>query len=169
MDDNFNLTTLTFEEGSKLWRIGILDYDSGRTFANCTSLVEFVVPDTITAIGEYAFENCSNLISIDIPDSVTSIEATAFNTNEIYGEEGIIYAIHSFFRKLAQGLGPSLGLVFMVALGYDETEEVDSIMDMAEKKVFDLTQKKNTKSFTPIKDVLVESFAELERLYRSIR
>ena len=36
---------------------------------------------------------------------------------------------------------------------------------MAEKRVFDLTQKKNTKGYTAIKDVLVETFAELERLY----
>ncbi len=53
----------------------------------------------------------------------------------------------------------------LVALGYDETEEVDRIMDMAEKKIFDLAQKKNTKGYTPIKDVLVESFAKLEELY----
>ena len=53
----------------------------------------------------------------------------------------------------------------LVSLGYDETEEVDRIMDMAEKKIFDLAQKKNTKGYTPIKDVLVESFAKLEELY----
>lgn len=35
-------------------------------------------------------------------------------------EEGVIYAVHSFFRKLAQGIGPSIGLVLMVAVGYDE-------------------------------------------------
>ena len=33
-------------------------------------------------------------------------------------EEGIVYSLHSFFRKLAQGAGPSLVLVIMVALGY---------------------------------------------------
>ncbi len=33
-------------------------------------------------------------------------------------EEGTVYALHSFFRKLAQGVGPSLALVLMVALGY---------------------------------------------------
>ena len=48
-------------------------------------------------------------------------------------EEGIIYAIHSFFRKLAQGLGPSLGLVFMVALGYDEELEANQPFDVALK------------------------------------
>jgi len=33
-------------------------------------------------------------------------------------EEGTVYSLHSFFRKLAQGLGPSLVLVIMAALGY---------------------------------------------------
>lgn len=33
-------------------------------------------------------------------------------------EEGVVYSLHSFFRKLAQGAGPSLVLVIMVALGY---------------------------------------------------
>lgn len=46
-------------------------------------------------------------------------------------EEGIIYAIHSFFRKLAQGLGPSLGLVIMVALGYDEAKEANQPFEVA--------------------------------------
>lgn len=36
-------------------------------------------------------------------------------------EESITYAIHSFFRKLSQGIGPSIGLVLMVLVGYDET------------------------------------------------
>ena len=33
--------------------------------------------------------------------------------------EGTTYALHSFFRKLAQGVGPSLGLVLATKLGYD--------------------------------------------------
>lgn len=53
----------------------------------------------------------------------------------------------------------------LVALGYDETEDVDILMDMAEKKVFELAQKKNTKGYTSLKDVLVESFEKLEELY----
>ena len=35
-------------------------------------------------------------------------------------EEGMTYALHSFFRKLVQGIGPSICLVLMVMLGYDE-------------------------------------------------
>ena len=53
----------------------------------------------------------------------------------------------------------------LISLGYNETEDVDMLMDMAEKKVFELAQKKNTKGYTSIKDVLVESFGKLEELY----
>lgn len=34
-------------------------------------------------------------------------------------EEGTVYSLHSFFRKLAQGIGPALVLVIMVAFGYN--------------------------------------------------
>ena len=53
----------------------------------------------------------------------------------------------------------------LISLGYDESESVDSIMDMAEKKVFDLAQKKNVKGYTSIKDVLAESLEKIEELY----
>ena len=50
-------------------------------------------------------------------------------------------------------------------LGYAQNEEVDNVIDQAEKKIFDIMQNKNQKGYTPIKDVLVETFAELEKLY----
>ena len=33
-------------------------------------------------------------------------------------EEGVVYSLHSFFRKLAQGVGPAVALVIMASLGY---------------------------------------------------
>ena len=45
------------------------------------------------------------------------------------------------------------------------TEEVEAIMDESEKKIFNIMQKKNKKGYTPIKDILVDTFAELEKLY----
>ena len=53
----------------------------------------------------------------------------------------------------------------IIELGYDQTEDVDDIMAGAEKKIFDIIQKKSQKSYTPIKDVLIESFTKLEELY----
>ena len=37
-------------------------------------------------------------------------------------EEGTVYALHSFFRKLAQGIGPSLVLLIMGVLGYEASK-----------------------------------------------
>ena len=33
-------------------------------------------------------------------------------------EEGVVYSLHSFFRKLAQGVGPAVALWIMIPLGY---------------------------------------------------
>ena len=33
-------------------------------------------------------------------------------------EEGVVYSLHSFFRKLAQGVGPAVALIIMNSLGY---------------------------------------------------
>ena len=53
----------------------------------------------------------------------------------------------------------------IIELGYSPTEDVEDIMEGAEKKIFDVMQQKNQKGYEPIKDVLVESFTKLEELY----
>ncbi len=53
----------------------------------------------------------------------------------------------------------------LISLGYDEAEDVDTILDMAEKKVFDLAQNKSSKSYFAMKEILASSLAELENLY----
>ncbi len=47
-------------------------------------------------------------------------------------EEGTVYSLHSFFRKLAQGLGPSLVVILMGALGYDGSKGADQPFAVAE-------------------------------------
>ena len=46
-------------------------------------------------------------------------------------EEGTVYSLHSFFRKLAQGVGPSLVLVIMVAFGYVGADEGNQAWQVA--------------------------------------
>ncbi len=46
-------------------------------------------------------------------------------------EEGTVYSLHSFFRKLAQGIGPSLVLVIMVAFGYVGANEGNQVWEVA--------------------------------------
>ena len=47
-------------------------------FSSCSSLVEVVIPNSVTRIGDYAFLHCSSLSSIVIPVSVTIIGSYAF-------------------------------------------------------------------------------------------
>ena len=53
----------------------------------------------------------------------------------------------------------------LIDLGYDPTQEVEDIVDSAEKKIFELMQRKNQKGYSSIKDVLVDTFTQLEQLY----
>ena len=53
----------------------------------------------------------------------------------------------------------------IIDLGYDPTEDVEDIMEGAEKKIFNIMQDKNQKGYAPIKDILVDSFTQLEELY----
>ena len=46
-------------------------------------------------------------------------------------EEGTVYSLHSFFRKLAQGIGPSIVLVIMVAFGYIGADEGNQVWEVA--------------------------------------
>lgn len=55
----------------------------------------------------------------------------------------------------------------IISYGYAQNQEVDRIVETAEKKIFDVLQKRNTTGYQSIKDVLVESFEEIEQLYKS--
>ncbi len=52
--------------------------DSAPWYSYCYDVIEIVISDEVTTIGDYAFYNCSNLTSITIPESVTSVGYQAF-------------------------------------------------------------------------------------------
>ena len=54
---------------------GIGDY----AFSGCKSLQRITIPNSVTKIGDYAFSDCESLQSVTIPNSVTSIGDYAFN------------------------------------------------------------------------------------------
>ena len=48
-------------------------------------------------------------------------------------EEGTVYSLHSFFRKLAQGLGPSIVVIIMGALGYIGADKGQQTFEVAQR------------------------------------
>ncbi len=48
-------------------------------YNNGEPVIDLVIPDGVTNIGDYRFNGCSSLTSVTIPDSVTSIGENAFN------------------------------------------------------------------------------------------
>ena len=53
----------------------------------------------------------------------------------------------------------------LITLGYDPTQEVEELMDNAEKKIFGVMQNRAQKTYSSMKDILVDTFIELEQLY----
>ena len=86
-------------------------------------LVLRITPDA-TGIIIYVLCQLLNSLGMGIYSTVSwSMMGDAIDYNEWKTgrrEEGVVYSLHSFFRKLAQGAGPSLVLIIMAALGYSE-------------------------------------------------
>ncbi|MBR6737111.1 MAG: MFS transporter [Clostridia bacterium] len=86
-------------------------------------LVIRITPD-MTGVLVYVVCQLINSLGIGIYSTVSwSMMGDAIDYNEWKNgsrDEGTVYSLHSFFRKLAQGLGPSIVLVIMAWLGYNE-------------------------------------------------
>jgi replicative DNA helicase len=51
-------------------------------------------------------------------------------------------------------------------IGYDEEREVDSLLDIAEQKLFSVSQKHLKKSFIPIDNILNEAFDRIDEIHK---
>lgn len=86
-------------------------------------LLIFLVCQIINALGQGVYQCVSY-----------SMMADAIDYNEWKNgvrDEGTIYAMHSFCRKLAQGVGPSLGLVLATWMGYVAANKADQAPEVA--------------------------------------
>lgn len=52
-------------------------------------------------------------------------------------------------------------------LGYDEAEDLSTLLDMAEKKIYEVTQGKTSNKFIELKDVLGEAWERADKLHKS--
>ena len=97
----------------------------GSCFQITAYVLMFLLPITPDAKGLALYVMCTiiNALGQGIGSCVSwSLMADAMDYNEWKTgsrDEGTTYAMHSFFRKLAQGVGPSVGLLLAAKLGYD--------------------------------------------------
>ncbi len=52
-------------------------------------------------------------------------------------------------------------------LGYEEAEDLSTLLDLAEKKIYEVTQGKTSNKFVELKNILGEAWERLDRLHKS--
>jgi GPH family glycoside/pentoside/hexuronide:cation symporter len=87
--------------------LGILPVSEGNTGLD---LIIYILCQLVYSLGLGIYSTVSWAMMGDAID----YNEWKFGTRE----EGTVYSLHSFFRKLAQGIGPAVALVIMNGLGY---------------------------------------------------
>ena len=81
-------------------------------------LIMYVVAQLIMALGMGIYSTVSWAMMGD------AIDYNEWKTGA--REEGVVYSLHSFFRKLAQGVGPAVALTIMQGMGYVNNAKPDA-------------------------------------------
>lgn len=55
----------------------------------------------------------------------------------------------------------------IAAMGYEGADDADSIMDKAEKMILEIASNRKTGDFTPINQIVIDTFSKIENLYES--
>ncbi len=101
----------------------------------CILMLILPITPNIKGIAVYILCQLLNSLGVGIFTTVSwSMMGDAVDYNQWKSgrrDEATIYSLHSFFRKLAQGIGPSLILVIMVALGYSESDAGNQAFSVA--------------------------------------
>jgi len=95
--------------------LGIIPVSDGNTGID---LIMYVVAQLIMALGMGIYSTVSWAMMGD------AIDYNEWKTGN--REEGIVYSLHSFFRKLAQGVGPAVALTIMQGMGYVNNAKPDA-------------------------------------------
>ena len=103
--------------------LGIVPVSEGNTGID---LIVYVVAQLICALGMGIYSTVSWAMMGD------AIDYNEWKTGK--REEGVVYSLHSFFRKLAQGIGPAVAVAIMGTMGY-----VNNAINEAGEKFIDVT------------------------------
>ncbi len=95
--------------------LGIIHVTEDNTILD---LIMYILAQLIMALGLGIYSTVSWAMMGD------AIDYNEWKTGN--REEGVVYSLHSFFRKLAQGVGPAVALTIMEAMGYVNNAHLDA-------------------------------------------
>jgi replicative DNA helicase len=95
-----------------------------------------------------------------IPKLAQLVDRTVSSANI---ENYVPLVMNKYLRRLLINSGHEIA-----ELGFDTTQELDNILDLAEQKIFSLTQTRNLQGLKPISDTLINTFTEIEKLHQKI-
>ena len=95
--------------------MGLIPVSQGNTGID---LIVYIVAQLVMSLGMGIYSTVSWAMMGD------AIDYNEWKTGK--REEGTVYSLHSFFRKLAQGVGPALALTIMQGMGYINNANPDA-------------------------------------------
>ena len=128
------------------------------------------------------YEAITNIFTKDEPVDLITLSEELRKRNTLEAIGGILY-----IANLSEGVSTTANIKFyceiveekstlrklikasneIIAKGYEDEENIENIVELAEKKIFDITQKRNQEGLEPIKSVLLDSFTKIEKLSQS--
>ncbi len=150
--------------------------------------VLFEIADTINANSFYLekhkiiFETMMDLFTKRHPTDLLTVSARLKEKNlleEIGGNEYLAELVNSvpsasnanFYASIIQKKHITRNLInagdFISSIGYEEEQEIDHILDQAQKKIYDVTNISSIHKFVELKEELTEAWDRLDRLHNS--
>lgn len=150
--------------------------------------VMFEITDLAHAVSFYSekhrliFETMLDLFSKRSPTDLLSVSARLKEKNLLDETGGNSYLSElvnsvpsasnaSYYAQIIQKKHIARNLIgagdFVSSLGYDEAEELETLLDQAQKKIYDVTNIASIHKFVELKDELSEAWERLDRLHNS--
>lgn len=131
----------------------------GQIFEACLQLYEERQPIDLVTVTE-ELKSRKQLKAVGGSAYLTEL-VEAVPTAAHVEEYGRIVKAHYIRRELIR-VGSELA-----DLGFDAATQTDRLMDLAEQKIFNVSQRHLRQAFIPIKEALAESFDRLDELHKS--
>ena len=150
--------------------------------------VMFEITDLAHAVSFYSekhrliFETMMDLFAKRNPTDLLTVSARLKEKNlldEIGGNSYLGELVNcvpsaanaSYYAQIIQKKHIARNLIgagdFVSALGYDEAEELENLLDQAQKKIYDVTNIASIHKFVELKEELTEAWERLDRLHNS--